>query len=144
MVSSGLPQRTMVVDMVPMVNIVFLLLVFFMISGQLREQTLDSRDAPTTLREHEPVPTQGDRVVVVVDVEGWVRIERGSETHTFATWTQVRDFLATVTARERIISAHRDAPSGAVHHILAALQAEQGAQARTLLLVVQADDKEGG
>ncbi|MBC6444446.1 MAG: biopolymer transporter ExbD [Alphaproteobacteria bacterium GM202ARS2] len=131
MVPFASKQRTMVVDMVPMVNIVFLLLIFFMLSGQLRTPALDSEDAPMTLLEHEPVPkAQEDRVVLIIDEDGRVRVGE----RTLMTQQEVQAFVPTLTARERILSAHRDAPSGAVHQLLRALQ--QHPQARTLLLVV--------
>ena len=136
-------SRSMNLDMVPMVNIVFLLLMFFMLSGELREHDKDEEDLelPQTIRERPLLAASSEDVVKLsIDVRGFVRWDTGD----FKPWQALQGRLKGLVNRDVMIFAEQQAPSGVLHALLVALQSVSGGDAPQTVLVVFGGGGGGG
>jgi len=59
-------------NVVPLINVVFLLLIFFMLAGTLRPPEANRLQLPTTTRSHPDPPTPQSRPVLALDAAGRV------------------------------------------------------------------------
>ena len=71
------PETDMDMDMTPMIDVVFLLIIFFMVITDMTQQDLEDLQLPMAIHaaEDKPDPTKY-RPVVNIDINGLIRIKR--------------------------------------------------------------------
>ena len=134
-------SRPMHLDMVPLVNIVFLLLMFFMLSGQLREHDEEDLELAQTIRERPLLAAPSEDVVKLsIDARGFVRLDKGA----FKPWQAWEGRLKDLVNRDVMIFAEQEAPSGVLHALLVTLQSISGGDMdmpQAVLVVFSGDEE---
>ena len=71
------PETDMEMDMTPMIDVVFLLIIFFMVITDMTQQDLEDLQLPMAVYATEDRPEPGEyRPVVNIDINGVIKIKR--------------------------------------------------------------------
>lgn len=103
-------------SMIPAINIVFLLLVFFMVAGQI---SASNPDVKVPLSQSE-APVSGTDTLIEIDAAGLMYLDHASEATHPATLTQV---LKERSVRQLTVRVHRDLPAKHLDTVLTAARA---------------------
>lgn len=71
------PETEMEMDMTPMIDVVFLLIIFFMVITDMTQQDLEDLQLPMAIHASPDKPVPGEfRPVVNIDINGEIKIKR--------------------------------------------------------------------
>jgi biopolymer transport protein ExbD len=114
------PRRLVEPDMTPMIDVTFLLLIFFLVTAQMAAQSRRGVHLPVQPGESR-LESVAAGLVVVVEADGRVRVgDRGVDSA--ALQELARDAAARAPAVTPVIRADRSAPAAALNAVTEALR----------------------
>jgi len=122
-------------DLIPLVNIVFLLLMFFIVSGHIRGR-IDDVDIPVSPFERPTFIGTEEDMTLYVNKAGHIRVAD----RPFMPWQDVKESLrqdiASVKQGRIVLAVDGHAPSGVLHKILSFMQTTEDDVPSRLFLVL--------